>query len=999
MSILSCLQARTGLIRSPMLWVKMLAGLAAGGFLLLCVLVMLDSKRDSERQADQAAANVAKTVEEDIERTLAMFDLSIQGVIPAMAEPEIARLTGRARQLALFDRSANAPYLNAILVIDETGKIVDDSRSLVPPKLNLADRDYFQVHRDNPDVGMYLSRPIESRGENGGWVIAISRRISKPDGSFGGVVAGTLQLAYFQSLFANLSLGPEGVISVFRSEGTLIARQPSLPKEIGKDFSKTAVFQQYPAARTGHVDTAAVTDGVLRRYTYRGAEALPLVINVGFSFADIYAPWRQKALLIGALMTGLCLIISTLTILLSREFVRRNVACTRLRDAFEAIPVGLVLCDAQDRFVLWNQHYVEARLNRSIEVGMRYEDSLRESVSQGTIVDAVGREEEWIKERLARHNAPHADYPGRRQGGRWIRVKETRTSDGGTIGVRIDITDLKRSEESFRLLLEKNPLPMWVYDHESLRFLVVNDAAIEHYGYGKDEFLAMTILDVSPAEDRQRIREFAEADQDSYTAGRVWRHLKADGTEIEVAIYEKYFLFEGRAATLVAAIDVTEQRQAERRLAHYARHDPLTNLANRMAFVEHIDLALACVKMACEPFAVLSVDLDCFKEVNDEFGHLVGDELLCEVARRLQTAAEGAFVARMGGDEFTIVAASGMGSAAAAQIADRVHSAMAEGFEIRGQSLQLGLSIGVALYPTDGLDEQTLMRNADAALHRAKTGIRGVTHFFQPEMDLQLHERHAMQRDLGTAIAHNELSLYYQPQARIGGEIFGFEALARWHHQQRGMVGPDVFIPLAEETGLVLQIGEWVLREACREAASWPNPLTVAVNLSPIQFRHNDLVGLVHAILIETGLAPHRLELEITEGVMLNDQNRALAILRRMKALGVRIAMDDFGSGYSSLSYLQSFPFDKIKIDRSFIGNLGRNAQSAAIIRAVVGLGHGLHLPIIAEGVETEDQLAFLVRESCDEIQGYLLGHPLPIAGYAKIVGRPMAEDSVRSAA
>ena len=411
---------------------------------------------------------------------------------------------------------------------------------------------------------------------------------------------------------------------------------------------------------------------------------------------------------------------------------------------------------------------------------------------------------------------------------------------------------------------------------------------------------------------------------------------------------------------MVAAIDVTEQRQAERRLAHYARHDPLTNLGNRMAFSEHVETALTRVKIAGEPFAVLCIDLDRFKEINDGFGHPVGDELLCEVARRLQTAAEGAFVARMGGDEFAIVTANGTGPAAAAQIADRIHSAMAEGFEIRGQSLHLGLSIGVASCPTDGLDEQTLMSNADAALYRAKTDGRGVTHFFQPEMDLQLRERHAMQRDLGAAIARNELLLYYQPQARIGGEIFGFEALVRWRHQKRGMVGPDVFIPLAEETGLIVQIGEWVLREACREAASWPNPLTVAVNLSPIQFRHSDLVGLVHAILMETGLAPHRLELEITEGVMLNDQSRALAILRRMKALGVRIAMDDFGSGYSSLSYLQSFPFDKIKIDRSFIANLGRNAQSAAIIRAIIGLGRGLQMPIIAEGVETEDQLAFL---------------------------------------
>jgi len=255
----------------------------------------------------------------------------------------------------------------------------------------------------------------------------------------------------------------------------------------------------------------------------------------------------------------------------------------------------------------------------------------------------------------------------------------------------------------------------------------------------------------------------------------------------------------------------------------------------------------------------------------------------------------------------------------------------------------------------------------------------------------------AMRDDLAVAVSGDELSLHYQPQARIDGEIFGFEALVRWRHRTRGMVYPDAFIPLAEETGLILPIGEWVLREACGEAASWSNPLTVAVNLSPIQFHHKDLVGLIDAVLLETGLPPNRLELEITEGVMLDNHSRALAILRRIKDLGVRIAMDDFGTGYSSLSYLQSFPFDKIKIDRSFVRNLGHNAQSSAIVRAIIGLGRDLHLPVIAEGVETEDQRAFLARERCREIQGYLVGRPQPIADYADLVGRPTSAPLVES--
>ena len=259
-------------------------------------------------------------------------------------------------------------------------------------------------------------------------------------------------------------------------------------------------------------------------------------------------------------------------------------------------------------------------------------------------------------------------------------------------------------------------------------------------------------------------------------------------------------------------------------------------------------------------------------------------------------------------------------------------------------------------------------------------------------MDKRLRERRALQQELRTAIERGELALHYQPQARIGGEIIGFEALVRWQHPQRGLISPGTFIPLAEESGLIVPMGEWIMREACREAASWPNPLQIAINLSPVQFRHGDLPGLVHTVLLETGLPPSRLELEITEGVLIDDFSRAVSILRRLKALGVRIAMDDFGTGYSSLSYLQSFPFDKIKIDQVLhLQSRTATTQSATIVRAVIGLARGLELPVLAEGVETKEQLAFLAKESCDEIQGYLIGRPLPIEDYAALTGQPTA--------
>jgi diguanylate cyclase (GGDEF)-like protein/PAS domain S-box-containing protein len=438
--------------------------------------------------------------------------------------------------------------------------------------------------------------------------------------------------------------------------------------------------------------------------------------------------------------------------------------------------------------------------------------------------------------------------------------------------------------------------------------------------------------------------------------------------------------------------DVTDRRQTESRMAHMAYHDGLTDLPNRAAFLQ----ALAQMIEACadtdEQFAVLSVDLDGLKEINDVFGHSIGDKLLIEVGHRIQAAARGGVVARLSGDEFGLLI-DGKQPEAGALLAEKVAEALASELPIDGKSVRIGCTTGISIFPRDGADAASLLANAGAALFRAKAKSRGTIGIFEPEMDQQIRDRRVLHQDLSLAIRNDELSLYYQPQAKAGqtvasSDVVGFEALARWFHPVRGFVPPGDFIPLAEESGLIVEMGEWILREACREAASWPRPLQIAVNLSPAQFMHGDLVSLVHSILLETGLAPGRLELEITEGVLIEDFDRGLALLRRLKALGVRVSMDDFGSGYSSLSYLQAFPFDKIKIDRAFVMNLGRNPQSAAIVRAVIGLGHGLEMSIVAEGVETQEQLSFLASEGCNAVQGYFIGKPAPILLYSALVGR-----------
>jgi diguanylate cyclase (GGDEF)-like protein len=442
--------------------------------------------------------------------------------------------------------------------------------------------------------------------------------------------------------------------------------------------------------------------------------------------------------------------------------------------------------------------------------------------------------------------------------------------------------------------------------------------------------------------------------------------------------------------------EITERKRYEARIAYLAHHDVLTGLPNRATFDECFATTLERARGSGEQFALVCLDLDRFKCANDLFGHAVGDALLCEVANRLKATIGGAFLARNGGDEFIIIVTGTQLLDTTARLVERIVTALGDCIEVDGRKLTANASVGVAIYPNDATDGENLICNADAALYRAKAEGPGSYRFFEPEMDRQLRERREIQHDLTSALEKDEFQLVYQPEALMDGTIIGFEALVRWHHPTRGLILPSTFVPLAEDGGLIIPLGEWILRTACREAASWKSKALIAVNLSPAQFRQGDLPELVHAVLLETGLSPSRLELEITESVLIDDFGRGQAILRRLKSLGVKIAMDDFGTGYSSLSYLQSFPFDKIKVDRSFVSDLETNNNNAAIVRAVITLARSLNLPVLAEGVETEAQRLILNQEGCDQIQGYLIGKPLPILNYASIINSLQRDKDVR---
>jgi diguanylate cyclase (GGDEF)-like protein/PAS domain S-box-containing protein len=535
------------------------------------------------------------------------------------------------------------------------------------------------------------------------------------------------------------------------------------------------------------------------------------------------------------------------------------------------------------------------------------------------------------------------------------------------------------------------------------RLIVCNDRFVEVYNIPADRVRpGMKLTEIVDL--RIEAGSFPAMTREEYIS---WRNGVASSNEAKDSIVE---LQDGRTIKIrhrpmpgggwvATHEDITEQRRSEVKIEYMAHHDALTDLANRVLLNDRLEHALSRVQHG-EMVAVHHLDLDQFKAVNDTFGHPCGDKLLRTVAERLRgLVAEADTIARMGGDEFVIVQATIADPADATSLAQGVIDALSEPYDIDGQQAVIGVSIGISVGPGDGSNPDKLLRNADLALYRAKSDGRGTFRFFEPVMDLQMQTRRILEQDLRKALPSGEFELYYQPVVNLASkEISGFEALIRWNHPGKGMISPADFIPLAEEIGFIVPMGEWVIRQACATAALWPDNLHVAVNISAIQFRSPGLMQVIVSALAASGLAPTRLEIEITESVLLHNKEATLAVLHQLRALGIRIAMDDFGTGYSSLTYLQSFPFDKIKIDRSFVKNITENSSSLNIVRAVAALANGMGMTATAEGVETAEQLHSIASEGCTEMQGFLFSRPLPAAEIERqfLSGRGAREASGR---
>jgi diguanylate cyclase (GGDEF)-like protein/PAS domain S-box-containing protein len=670
--------------------------------------------------------------------------------------------------------------------------------------------------------------------------------------------------------------------------------------------------------------------------------------------------------------------------------LRAEVEC--LKVAAENLSDGFCLFDAEQRLILCNERYLRIYgLDRkTIKPGMSFREILGAAIAAG-IYPGFDLDELYSKRTALFREEPASELL-RLSDGRVIEMTVRPIGNRGWIAQHQDITVRVRYEETLR---ERNQLLDATLEHMAhglcafdgnLRVIVVNRRYLEIYGLTENEARpGTTLLDLmrrsiargihSPgvtaeamfADFRERLIENKEP---------VLHRRLADGRVI--AVRHQPTASGGWVGTYE---DITERHLAHENIARMARHDALTDLPNRLLFREKMEDGLACVQAGEESMAVMCLDLDNFKAINDSLGHPIGDKLLQVVGKRLANILDPKdTIARLGGDEFAILLRQGT-STDAEMLARRLIDTVCEPIAIDGHEMNTGISIGIAVAPDNGISGDHLMKCADLALYRAKAEGRNGFRFFETAMDLQMRARHALEVDLRRALAEGEFHLVYQPVVRLDtGETTGMEALLRWIHPERGAIPPVEFIPVAEETRLIMPIGEWVLREACTEAARWPESIRLAVNLSAVQFRNRNLVATVMNALAAAGLSARRLELEITETVLMQEDDTILSMLHQLRGLGVRIAMDDFGTGYSSLGYLRSFPFDKIKIDRSFVSGKCSTAESEAIIRAIAELGTNLGIETTAEGIETTQQMELVRRAGCTEGQGYLIGRPRPIS-------------------
>ena len=1000
-------------IRGPVLWLTLCGGLLVAAIFVGTIMMAGQFREralvNSERELENTVLLLARHFDQQFEDSDTLADdvisrLQVSGIA---SDKEFRKQVASSEAHEILRSKAGVlSYLGDISIFDSNGDMINWSRSLPAPVLNISERGYFKSFKfdarspsiQTESVRSYLSGNLNS---------VIAHRLRGEDGVFLGVMTRRINPINYERFFASVALGTGAAISMFQADGTMLARYPRVDEQIGQNFAKAPLLQR--VRESGGPQTLRVQSPIDQ--TDRLGSAAPLsrysgVVVATNTVAAALSDWREQTRFLVLAATLAAAVIALILFLIIRQITRQNREAQQrleaergqLDTALNNMIQGLVTFDASARLVTFNRRYIDM-YNLSSEIvkpGCYFRDLMQHRKDSGSFAGDVGEFCANLMGNIARGRVDHSilQCPD----GRAFMAVSKPLADGGWVATMEDITERRNLEQErdrnyafLSQIIDHIPSQITVKDVNDRRYLLVNRVAETQFGISRDLIIGKTAHDLFP----EAAAELIAADEE--------RTLQSpDGLFKDEHIWEtqgmgpRYITSKrlgirnstGQARYIINVVDdVTERRLANEKIAHLAHYDALTDLPNRVLFREQIERELRKA-VGGQRFALLYIDIDEFKGINDSLGHHVGDELLKAIATSLKDCTRpGDLIARLGGDEFAVIRTAVGGRADVEEFVARIYEAIRQPYQCLGHHLSTDASIGIALAPDDGTELDQLIKHADLAMYAAKAEGRRTYRFFEPAMDARAKARLTMEQDLRQALADDGFEIYYQPLLDLAsGQVTGCEALLRWRHPERGMVSPAEFIPVAEDTGLINELGDWVMQTACAEAAGWPSRVRLAVNVSPIQLKSPTLALRITGALAASGLPPDRLEIEITEAVLIHDDETALEILHQLRAIGVRIALDDFGTGFSSLSYLKRFPFDKIKIDRCFISDIEVDG-SAAIVQAVVNIAAARNMTTTAEGVETEQQREMLRQLGCTQMQGYLFSAPKPAAEARRLLG------------
>ena len=960
-------------------------------FALGVALLLLNLHVQALDAGHKLARTHAQTMSEQTARILDATDQRLQLTQLRLEQLEQQRqLDVTSATQVLHAQLKSQPYLNGMWYLDAAGTIVYDSQPGTVG-ISLADRAFYVTHLAGTASSLYVDSPVLSR-RTGKMQLSVSRPWRSADGALRGILVAAVDTSYLETLWHTADLGTGGVTSLFKPDGTMLMRSPFDAGAVGRNFKHRPLFTEnlaYASAGS-YVDSSSV-DGIRRVFAYTTLDSQsPLVLVAGIATDVVLRSWRNLAwlvatlALVGSLVAGLL----TRSLLRAVDAGRRAQGDAQLRAyALEAITQG-VLISGVDRLTV--------SVNRAFErlTGYSAHEVMGRSCKllQGPMSDAATIAE--LKKALDAGQAITREVLNYRKDGStfWNEVTISPVLDAlGTVthfvGIQHDVTERKSRQLQLRMteqVFHQAREGITVTDAAG-NIVLVNPAFTHITGYNDAEVMGKNprVL-ASGLQDRAYYTAMWVAiEKEGVWSGEIYNRHK-DGT-----VYPEWLTISvirdelGNITNYLGSFsDLTQVRAAENRVQNLTHYDPLTALPNRTLLQDRTAHCISMVQRSQEPFCMMLVSIDHFKALNDTLGHKVGDTVLVEMARRLSDAVRDQdTVSHHAGKEFTLIL-PGTSADGAAHLASELLWKIAQPCGVADQQLSVTASIGLSVFPDNGNDFDTLFKSAEIALHRAQASGRDDFKFYSDGMYQEVLARETMTKALRLAAVRGELQVLYQPLADLQtGKISGMEALLRWHHPELGTVSPIVFIPIAEETGLIRSIGEWVLRQVCADLRTWLDQGLdaphVAVNVSPVQFRDPAFLALIQAALRDFSIEPQRIHLEVTESALMDDVQRCEEILCALKKMGFFLSLDDFGTGYSSLSYLKRYPFDKVKIDQSFVRDIGSSQADSVIVKVIISMAHGLGLRVIAEGVETEAQCEIMRTNVCDEIQGYFFSRPV----------------------